>query len=358
MPENSMNGIEWIKHAKTMGKIVIAEIAPAARVAFGEPFGIEAGTNSLGKIISILKSIGVDYVIDTSLGADLTSYYEAIEAMKEINTGPENFLILNSCCTGWRLYAEKKHPELSKNISRLVSPQMLLGGASKYFFSKKLGIKIDNIAVVGIMPCIQKKEETKEKMKNGIAYVDYIITTNELATWAKNSGIDFKSLKEASLDNDVPFPSGLGLGFGSTGGVMNSLLARIAEMCNEKLDIETFDSDSSIKKGVASIGGKKFKIAVVYGLMNFEKIYEEIKKGAVYNFIEVMMCPFGCVGGAGQPPASYNIIKKRMDGLKRISSTKSEGPEAKEAFTSFVKELEDFNNETDFIHFSRQNSGL
>jgi len=333
---------EKLEKEAANGKILIAEIAPAVRVAFGELFGLEAGENVQGKIISLLRQLGFYDVVDTPLGADIATYYEAEDIKKMLDSGAGRFPIFNSCCIGWRMYAAKMHPELLDKITIIASPQMTIGSVAKYYFAAKLNKRPEDIAIVGIMPCALKKYETTEVMKNGQKYVDYVVTTVELAQWAKKKGVDFLSLPNEDFSSLMPIASKDGMIFGVTGGMTEAVVTTLAKLYGERVETMDFRNDNEIKKTAVKIGNHALNIGIVHGFQNFEKLYEEIKAGKEYHLIEVMMCPFGCVGGPGQPPASKEKIQMRGRALRRFAdSLKEKTPLDNQAFQKIKKEFLD-----------------
>jgi iron only hydrogenase large subunit-like protein len=324
------------------GKVVIAEIAPAVRVALGEPFGMQLGDNVEGKTITLLKKLGVHHVVDTPLGADIATYYEAHDIKEMLDSGKGRFPIFNSCCIGWRLYAAKVHQELLGNITIIASPQMTIGAVSKYYFAERLHVNPDNVVTVGIMPCALKKYETMEVMRNGHRYIDYVVTTLELADWAKKKGIDFTKLEDGKLSELMPSSSKDGMIFGVTGGMTEAVITTLAELYGEKKEVLDFREDHEIRKKTYKIGNHVLNIAVVYGLQNFEKLYDEIKAGQQYHFVEIMMCPYGCVGGPGQPVTSKEKIQERAKALRKLSdSIKQKTPIDNPALQQLKKEFLD-----------------
>ena len=89
--------------------IVIAQIAPAVRVAAGEEFGIPKGENVMGKLVGVLHRLGFDEVYDTAYGADLTVMEESKEFMERFNAG-ENLPLFTSCCPAWVKFCENRYP--------------------------------------------------------------------------------------------------------------------------------------------------------------------------------------------------------------------------------------------------------
>ena len=296
----------WTK-LKDPDTYVVVQTAPSIRVALGEEFGKEIGSNVTGKMISALKHLGFDKVFDTNTGADFTIMEEATEFIKRFNSN-DNLPMTTSCCPAWVRFAEMEYPENLPHLSSCKSPHQMLGAILKTYFAKKNNIDPKNIFVVSVMPCIAKKyERQREKMKvDNMWEVDAVITTRELARMIKQANIDFDKLEESTFDNPMGEASGAGAIFGTTGGVMEAALRTAYELMTgkelPKLEFEQVRGKKGIKKAEIKIGDKEIKVAVAHGLANARKIMEVIKKGKCdYTFVEVMACPGGCIMGGGQP---------------------------------------------------------
>ena len=71
-----------------------------------------------------------------------------------------------------------------------------------------------------------------------------------------------------------------------------------------------------VKEATLTVGEKEIKIAVVHGLKNAQELLKKLEaKEVYYDLIEVMACPGGCVGGAGQPLGFTPEKIKRAKGL-------------------------------------------
>lgn len=349
---------ERIEEEMKSGKTMVVEIAPAVRVTLGELFDMPVGTNVIGKTASLLKKLGFNHVVDTPLGADIATYYEAEDIKKLLDTGKvKKFPIFNSCCIGWRLYASRKHPEILDNITVIASPQMTMGAVSKYYLAKKLKKDVKDIRVVGIMPCSLKKYETFEVMRNGYKYIDYVVTTVELANWAKKKGYDLKELKDENLDPLMPESSKDGVIFGVSGGMTEAVITTLARLYGEDAEVIDFREEGDIRKKTVKIGKHEVNIAMVYGFQNFEKIYSEIKEGKTYHLVEVMMCPRGCVGGPGQPIAPKETVAARGKALGKAGEsikqlTPLDNPTLKKLIDEYLGKL-DRDKLEELIYFNR-----
>ncbi|MAT57660.1 MAG: ferredoxin [Ignavibacteriae bacterium] len=332
-------------------KFVIAQIAPAVRVAIGESFGYQEGISLTGQIVAALKLMGFDKVFDTSFAADLTVIEESNEFLKRYSEG-KNLPIITSCCPGWVKYAEQYYPEFLDNLSSCKSPQQMFGSIAKSYLAEKYEIDPKNISVVSIMPCTAKKFEARrpEFEKNGIKEVDYVITTQELVDMIKESGINFNKLEPDSLDLPLGFKTGAGIIFGNSGGVSEAVLRYTCEKVNGvKLTNCNFNEVrgvDSTREATVLLNGNEVKIAIVSGLKNAKTLLDKIKSGeAKYDMIEVMACPGGCIGGAGQPVSFEESIKqKRTEALyntdKMLQLHKSQdNPYIKSLYEEFLGEI-------------------
>jgi len=292
-------------------KIVVAQVAPAVRVAIGECFGGKPGKNNLGKIVTALKIMGFDRVYDTCFAADITVVEEGKEFLARYEKG-ERLPQFTSCCPSWVKFAEEYYPELIGNLSTVKSPMSIFGAVCKDQLSKELGVPRERISVICIAPCTAKKFEANrpEFTVSGNKDVDHVITTEELARMVREHGIDFNRLGVSSLDMPLSFATGGAIIFGSTGGVCEAVLRFAASQLEKGKahEFKQFRSKDGIKTGEVVLGDKTLRLAVVSGLANARAVIERVKKGeAEYDLIEVMACPGGCVNGAGQPDMKHDL---------------------------------------------------
>jgi NADH-quinone oxidoreductase subunit G len=331
-------------------KTVVAQIAPAVRVAIGEMFGLKPGTVAIGQLVAAMKSIGFDKVYDTSFTADLTVVEEGTEFITRKTKG-ENLPQFTSCCPGWVKFAEQYYPDLFPNLSSCKSPQQMFGSLAREVLPEKLGVKNEDLVVISIMPCTAKKFEARrpEFSREGVRDIDYVLTTTELARLIEESGISFTLLQPESLDLPFGFKTGAGVIFGVTGGVSEAVLRWAAEKVGgapvDKVDYTEVRGQKGIREAAVTVGGITLKLAVVHGLANARAIAEKVRAGeADYDFIEVMSCPGGCIGGAGQPvPVHPDCKSMRARGIydadKMLQVHKSqENPYITEAYRETLGE--------------------
>lgn len=303
-------------------KIVIVQTAPSVRVAIGEELGMEPGSIVTGKMVAALRHLGFDKVFDTDFSADLTIMEEGYEFLDRLQNGGL-LPMITSCSPGWVNMIELKYPELLNHLSTAKSPQQMFGAIAKTYYPEKAGIDPAKIVSVSVMPCTAKKAEAArpEMCDSGYRDVDIVITTRELGRMIREAGIDFKNLPEENFDSPLGTGSGAGVIFGTTGGVMEAALRTVADvLAGEKLphvDYEDVRGMEHTREAELEIAGKKIKIAVVHTLKSAMEMLERVKNGtADYQFIEVMACPGGCIGGGGQPvPVNAEIRELRRKGL-------------------------------------------
>lgn len=286
---------------------VVAQIAPAVRVAVGDRFGLPKGENVMGKLVNVLHRLGFDEVYDTSYGADLTVIEESEELMNRLEAG-ENLPLFTSCCPAWVKFCEERYPELAKNLSTCRSPQQMFGAVVREYYKdpEKSGGK--RIVSVSIMPCTAKKEEIlrPESSTNGKQDIDYVLTTTELIGMIRKAGIRFENLEIEATDMPFGIGSGAGVIFGVTGGVTEAVLRRLREGHNrvemEKIKFSGVRGEEGLKEVEFDYNGRTIRAAVVSGLGNANSLMKRIQKGEVqYDFVEVMACRRGCIMGGGQP---------------------------------------------------------
>lgn len=305
-------------------KLVVAQIAPAVRVAIGEEFGLQPGEIVTGKIVAALRRMGVDTVFDTNFAADLTIMEEANELIERI-TLQKTLPMITSCSPGWVKYLEHFYPDLMDHLSTCKSPHEMEGAMIKSYYARKMGINPEKIFVVSVMPCIAKKfEAQRPELGKEFQDVDAVITTRELARMIRVAGLDFSRLPDEGFDDPLGESTGAGAIFGVAGGVMEAALRTAHYMMTGKdmpvIDFSPIRGLQGVKESTVEINGIKLKIAAVSGLKNIDVLLKDIQAGkSEYHFIEVMACPNGCINGGGQPlPSTPEKIQKRTEAIYKI----------------------------------------
>ena len=291
-------------------KITMVQIAPAVRTAWADEIGMPKAEATTGQLVSALRRIGFDYIFDTTYSADLTIMEEGSEFIDRFtHKNQYSWPMFTSCCPGWVRFVKTQYPEYVKNLSTAKSPQQMFGAMSKTFIANKLGVDPEKIYSVSIMPCVSKKYEHNVEAVNDACHgkdVDLVLTTRELARMIRADYIKPSDLKEEAFDQIFGEGSGAGVIFGATGGVMEAALRSAYYLVTgENAEPDSFKSIRGLdgwKEATFDIKGLQVKVAVASGLGNARKLMDAIKAGKVkYDFVEIMACPGGCVGGGGQP---------------------------------------------------------
>lgn len=351
-----------IAAAKDPDKVLIVSTSPSVRVSLGEAFGMQRGSFVEGKMIALLRKLGADYVLDTNFAADMTIVEEASELVERLTTHNKPLPQFTSCCPAWVKFAEIYYPELLPNISSAKSPIGMQGPTIKTYFAKKMGIDPKKIVNVALTPCTAKKFEIRRGEMNasarylnlpGLRDMDHVITTRELADWAKKADIDFSTLEDSKFNKLMGEASGAGVIFGNTGGVMEAAVRTAYEFVThepapkELYTLEPVRGMQEIREAAVEIGTLRLQLAVIYGTSNVRRFLSMAKEsGKHYDFIEVMTCPGGCIGGGGQPKADVEerrtMVDSRIESLyKRDAQMKlrksHENPELKQLYEEFYR---------------------
>lgn len=337
-PASITEKYEYMDVAKAIqnpSKIVIFSTSPSVRAALGEEFGLADGSFVQGKMVALLRKLGADYVLDTNFAADMTIVEEALELIERITKRNKPLPQFTSCCPAWVKYVETYFPEMRENLSTAKSPIGMQGPTIKTYFAKKMGLDPTSIVNVAVTPCTAKKFEIRREEMNAaseylglenIRDMDYVITTRELAKWAKEEGVDFLSLPDSDYDGLMGEGSGAGVIFGNTGGVMEAAVRTAYKfLTGEAAPEQLFDFKSvrglqDVKEASVKMGDLTLNLAVIYGTKRAGEVIQQLKSGAKdYHFIEVMTCPGGCIGGGGQPRSTLDnadkIRQKRIESL-------------------------------------------
>ena len=293
-------------------KHVVVSTAPSIRATLGECFGMPVGTNVEGKMVAALRRLGFDKVFDTDFGADLTIVEEANEFVSRVkNNGV--LPMITSCSPGWVKFAEYYYPDQLDHLSSCKSPQQMTGAVIKTYYAQKMGIDAKDIYHVSVMPCTAKKFEIGRDDQNaaGVADVDVVLTTRELARMIERAGLKFDMLPDEEFDAPLGEDTGAAVIFGTTGGVMEAALRTANDWLtgkdNEAVDFHEVRGMDGLKEATYTINGMEIKVAVASGIASANYVMSMIQSGAApWHFVEIMCCPGGCINGGGQPiqPAS------------------------------------------------------
>lgn len=314
-------------------KVVIAQIAPAVRTAWGEQIGLSDEESTIGKLVCALKKIGIDYVFDTDYSADLTIMEEGSEFLERLaHKDDYQWPMFTSCCPGWVRFVKTRYPDMTDNLSTAKSPQQMFGAIAKTYVAHRLGVDPDKVFSVSVMPCVAKKYErtvSQVNYKDRGYDVDLVLTTRELDRFIRSDSIKPEDLTDMPFDDIFGEGSGAGVIFGTTGGVMEAALRSayyLATGENPKADaFKDVRGMKGWKEETFDIKGTKLKVVVASGLANAKALMEAVRRGDVqYDFVEIMACPGGCVGGGGQPfKDGFELARERGEQLYRLDRESS-----------------------------------
>ena len=347
-------------------KTLVIQFAPSIRTSIGEIFGVESGINLVGQMVTGLKKLGFDKVFDVNMAADLTTVEEAKELVWRV-TENKPLPMFTSCCPAWVRYIEFYRPDLIPNLTTVKSPQNMLGSLIKTYWAEKNKIDPKNIVVVSVMPCTAKKyDATKVEEKiNGLNPIDYVLTTRELGRLLQKNKINLKEMAVGVADDPFGVYTGAGTIFGATGGVTEAATRTaywlITGKNMEKVECENVRGIVGLKKAVLTINGVTLKVGIASGMENAKIILDDLAKDPkAYDYIEIMACPGGCIGGGGQPlPVNDDIRKKRAAGLYADDCSKQirfahESPAVKEVYDEYFKKDEHKIHEILHTHYTQK----
>ena len=344
-------------------KIVVFSTSPSVRVGLGEAFGLEPGAFVEGKMIAALRELGADYVLDTNFSADLTIMEEASELAERITGKAKAMPQFTSCCPAWVKFAETFYPNLLPHISSAKSPIGMQGPTIKTYFARERGIDPKQIVNVALTPCTAKKFEVNRAEMNaasrefgiaGMRDMDHVITTRELARWMSEEGIDFDALQgNGAYDDLMGAASGGGVIFGNTGGVMEAA-ARSAYYFvsgrnppDDYLNLQAVRGMDGLRSATIDVAGTPVRVAVIHGINNARQTLDDVSAGKRdYDFIEIMNCRGGCIGGGGQPktkvPLTDEIREARIAALYKKDGSMAlrfchENPDIKAAYAHYYE---------------------
>ncbi len=294
-------------------KVVVVQVAPAVRAAWGETLGMSRETATMKRLVATLRHLGFDYVFDTVFTADLTVMEEGTELLNRLAAQDKGkgsrFPMFTSCCPGWVRFVKSQYPDMVPNLSTAKSPQQMFGAVAKAYFAKVVGVPAEKLFVVSIMPCTAKKYEAGLDVMTAAGSgqdVDLVLTTRELIAMIKEEGVWPEGLQEEEFDSPLGAGTGAGVIFGSTGGVMEAALRTASFLVTGKNPepdaFKAVRGPEGWKEATYELPGRTLHCAVANGLGNARKLIEAVRQGrAKYDFVEIMACPGGCAGGGGQP---------------------------------------------------------
>ncbi|KAG5983164.1 Cytosolic Fe-S cluster assembly factor nar1 [Claviceps digitariae] len=387
-------------------RLFVASVSPQTRANLAAACGGRVSQRQAGLMIESLlrgdKGLaaggryknGFTWVLDTNVAREAALVLGADEVLSAgAGTAGEAALqpVLSSACPGWVCYAEKTHPHVLPHLSKVKSPQALMGTMLKTTLSRKLGIPPHRIWHLAVMPCFDKKlEASREELTDevwagsgipgrGVRDVDCVITSKEVLMLAESRGLNFfdfpcDATAASSLAPMQPFPCKTLHNFffpsrvlkqappaaGSSGGLLYHILqCKAAQIPGAEIQITRGRNSDVVEFVVSANGSPVFKAARYYGFRNIQNLVRRLKparpsrmpggkpfgsarrptgKPAAleYSYVEVMACPGGCTNGGGQVKVDDPVIldRKKIQGKPGPQEQKEWLAEIDEAYFS------------------------
>lgn len=297
-------------------KHVVAQYSPTIAISLGEEFNLKPGREINGILNAALRKVGFDKVFDTAFGADLYLIQLAAEFEQRLNEGGK-FPLFSSDCPAWIKYMEQWHSEMIPYISTCKSPQQMLGAIINSYYADTYHIKTDELYTVSGMPCTAKKFEAQREQltHKGISDVDAVLTTRELAQFIKLNGIELQQNDPELADYPFHVRSSAGklmsVAGGQTEALIRTLWFRLTGSDLKQPRISQMRVTKDYREVKIKMGKHLLGFAAVNSISLAHKLIDEIKAGREdLHFVEVMVCPGGCINGGGQP------IRKAQNALK------------------------------------------
>ena len=320
--------------------MTVVQVAPAVRTAWGEGVGLSHDEATPGRLASALHALGFDKVFDTDFAADLTIMEEGSEFV-EFMASDKPRPMFTSCCPGWVRFAKLHYPDVVCQLSSAKSPHQMLGAVVKNTLADEAQAAGKRLFCVSIMPCVAKKYEcdvpelatvpageAPQLAAETAPDVDVVLTVRELDRLLRTVGVQCAALPEVDFDNPLGTSTGAATIFGRTGGVMEAALRSAAYLITgENPDFSTCDTTDATPEvpwvsKTLTIGDATVRIAIASGLENTAQLLDALERGeAEFDFVEIMACPGGCVGGGGQPiHFNREMGAQRADILNRLDN--------------------------------------
>lgn len=328
-------------------KLVVAQYTPEVTVSLGDSFGFKPGTDIKGLMNNALRKIGFDYVFETAYGGDVTVMEQSAEFISRFKKD-ENLPLITSRCPAWVNFVEEFRPDLISNLLPVRSPHQIMGKLINNWFTESKSINQNKIHTVLISNCTATKQEATrmEYSSNNNPDIDFVLTTRELARLIRLNGIDIEHLEPEAPDGPFLSVTSAGKLFANAGGEMEATLRTVYRELSKKemqgLKVSKLRAIQGVKEASVTTPKGELRVAVVSGLQNAIQLLELIDSGEkVYDIIEVMVCPAGCVNGGGQPiPARHDTIKARSKTIVDID--KQESIKAAHKNNAVLKMYEEF----------------
>lgn len=239
-------------------------VAPAIAARFN---------TELARGLHSFKLLGFDYVYEVARGADVTTNTETAELIERLAGGAK--FMTTSCCPGYTNLVARHIPELQEFVSHTLSPMA---------YTAQIARREHPDAVqVFVSPCSAKCYEAYHNPD-----VDYMITSEEYGAWLVAAEIDVNEVLP-----ELPQGSAItdSRGYGASAGVFTAVKSKAGDYPIHEIIVNGVD-----KKVL--------------------RMLKSLPKKCDGNFVEVMMCEGGCIGGPNtisNPCVVLRQLKKAND---------------------------------------------
>lgn len=296
-------------------KVLVASVCPQSLPFFAVKFGVDI-TDAAHKLCGFLKSIGVQFVFDTTLAAGfsiLECQKEFIQRYRRRHHDSHAMPMFTSSCPGWIRYSERVLGSLvTPHICTARSPQQIMGCLIKDYFSKQQKLSPEKVYHVLVAPCFDKKlEAVREEFYNSLLEtrdVDCVLTSGEIYCLMEQRKTSVEELDSVPLDHVMGDTGDVALvrheGRGSEGFLEHVYKHAAKELFG--VDVQEITYKNLRNRDFQEVtlerdGETLLQFAAVYGFRNIQTLVHRMRKGRVpYQLVEVLSCPGGCLSGRGQ----------------------------------------------------------
>jgi len=295
-------------HDLSLGKKISVIVAPSIRV----------NMDNYKKLFGYFKSIGINFIYDVSLGADITTW-AYLKKIKEKNLST----IISQPCSPIVNYIEKYNSNLIEYLAPIQSPMICTA-----VYMKKYKNITGNIAFIS--PCIGKSDEIHNK--NTYGYVNYNVTFRRLLEHLNNKNVNINNYEECEFDD---ISCDLGFLFSRPGGLKENIEARV--------------KDAWIRQ----IEGQHH----AYSYLN--KYEQRISEGAsVPLVVDILNCRNGCNLGSAivnSNKLSIDDCDEKFNELKKVKLKENKKPFMKKKKDNLYKMFDKTFKLDDFIREYNKN---
>lgn len=303
-------------------RILVASVCPQSIASIATAYNLGIKT-TFAKLTAVLKQQGFHYVVSTNIGRELSLHESAVEFLQHYRNSSKAGPLMTSACPGWICFAEKQKHNLLPSISKIRSPQQMMGSVLKDVLQRELSLSDSGgVYHVAIMPCFDKKLEASRIQfeTNGVRDVDTVITSAEILSMILDAGFDFATVPE---DWSSFGPSSGRVAGSSSGGYLSYVLRYAAKLLFD-IDVSPDLRDPRIRitqpktpklkeyELLGEDGTVLLRFAEAYGFRQITSLVQRVApkvarrsaKKLEYDYVEVMACEGGCINGGGQvkPP--------------------------------------------------------